>query len=149
MRIADICTSNPIHIAASASVRDAASLMRHRHVGALVVLGTANGDRAPVGILTDRDIVVSLVVEGVDPDTLQVSDVMTREVATCGEDQDLFDAIGTMRRNGVRRLPVLDAAGELTGMVSADDIYGAIGAHLSELGQALTREQVREMQTRI
>ncbi|KAF1722754.1 CBS domain-containing protein [Pseudoxanthomonas wuyuanensis] len=147
MRIADICTSNPIHIAAS--VRDAASLMRHRHVGALVVLGTANGDRAPVGILTDRDIVVSLVVEGVDPDTLQVSDVMTREVATCGEDQDLFDAIGTMRRNGVRRLPVLDAAGELTGMVSADDIYGAIGAHLSELGQALTREQVREMQTRI
>lgn len=145
MRIADICTHNPIHIAASASVRDAAGMMRHRHVGALIVLGAENGNRAPVGILTDRDIVVSVVVDGVDPDTLQVFDVMTRKVATCGEDQDLFDAIGTMRRNGVRRLPVLDAAGELSGMVSADDIYGAIGAHLSELGQALTREQVREM----
>jgi CBS domain-containing protein len=148
MRIADICTTQVAHIGPDASVREAAETMRKRHVGSLVVIEQPDGERVPIGIITDRDIVVAVVAANVDADTLFVADVMTRHLATCNEDQELFDAIGVMRLRGVRRLPVLDAKGGLAGLLSADDIYGALGSHLRELGHALTREQVREMEVR-
>jgi CBS domain-containing protein len=148
MRIADICTRNVIHIGALASVREAAEAMRRHHVGALVVVDQPNGERIPVGILTDRDIVVSVIAAGVDPAAVAVGDVMSRNPATCGEDEDVFDAIETMRERGVRRLPVLNAKGGLAGMLTVDDVHGVLSTHLSELGRALVREQVREMHTR-
>lgn len=148
MRILDICTHHVAHIAADASVRAAAETMRKRHVGSLVVVDQPNGERMPIGIVTDRDIVLSVVAAGVDAHRLTVADVMSRNLATCGENEELFDAIATMRLRGVRRLPVLGGKSQLVGMVSADDIYGALGSHLRELGQALTREQVREMERR-
>lgn len=149
MRIADICTRDVIQVGADASLREAAEVMRHRHVGALVVVEQPNGGQVPIGILTDRDIVLSVLAPGVDIDALKVADVMTANLATCRESDVLFDAIRTMRDHGVRRLPVLDSTGGLSGMVAADDIYSALGTHLQELSRALTREQVREMQSRI
>jgi CBS domain-containing protein len=148
MRISDICTRDAVHIRAAASVREAAEMMRSRHVGALVVVDQPNGERIPVGMVTDRDIVVSVVAAGVDPVSLAVGDVMTRLPATCGEDEDVFEAIETMCDRGVRRLPVVNAKGGLSGMLSTDDIFGALSAHARELSHALTREQVREMQLR-
>ncbi|MFA6986040.1 MAG: CBS domain-containing protein, partial [Arenimonas sp.] len=65
MRVADIQTDKVIHIVASASVREAAALMRKRHVGALVVTDQPDGERVPIGILTDRDIVVAVIAPGV------------------------------------------------------------------------------------
>lgn len=148
MRIADICTRDVIHVAADSSLREAAEVMRHRHVGAVVVVAQPGAQRVPVGILTDRDIVLSVLAPGVAIDALKVADVMTAEPVTCNERDLLFDAIKTMRDRGVRRLPVLDTAGALSGLVAADDIYSALGTHLQELSRALTREQVREMQSR-
>lgn len=148
MRISDICTSDVVHLGAEGSLREAAETMRARHVGALVVIDEPDGERIPIGIITDRDIVLAVIAPGVAIEAISVADVMTRDVATCSEDQELFDAIGTMRERGVRRLPVLNAAGGLVGMVAADDIYGALATHLRELSVALTREQVREMEQR-
>jgi CBS domain-containing protein len=148
MRIADICTHSVIHVDPDMSVRDAAQLMRKKHVGTLMVVEQPNGERIPVGIVTDRDIVISVIAADVDPDTLSVGDIMTRQLATCAASQEIFDAVQTMRARGVRRLPVLNRQGGLTGMLSADDIIAALGTHLSELAQALTREQVREMEAR-
>lgn len=149
MRIADICTRNAIHIDTGESVRDAAELMRQRHVGSLVAVAKSDGERVPVGMLTDRDIVVAIVALGIAPDTVTVGDTMTTPLASCTDEDDLFDAIATMRRRGVRRLPVTSrATGRLMGIVSADDIYGALGLHLRDLSSALTREQVHEMEAR-
>lgn len=148
MRIADICTRHVVDIGTDASVQQAAVRMRHHHVGTLVVCEKPNGERIPVGILTDRDLVVSVLAASVDPETVTVGDVMSRAPATCRESQDLFDAVQVMRAHGVRRLPVLNAAGGLGGLVSADDIVAALGTHLGELGHALTREQVQEMEAR-
>ena len=148
MRIADIHTRRVVHIGTGASVREAAELMRTRHVGALVVVDQPNGERIPVGMVTDRDIVLAVVAPGVNVEALTVGDVMTKPVVTCSEDQDLFAAIELMRERGVRRLPVLNAKGGLAGIVAADDIYNAIGTHMRELSLALAREQVHEMRIR-
>ena len=148
MRISDICTGHVVHCRPEASVRDAAEAMRRHHVGALVVVDEPNGERLPIGMLTDRDIVVAVVAAGVDPASLAVRDVMSGKLVTCSEQDELFDAIGLMRTHGVRRLPVLNPHGGLAGIVSADDIQAALGEHLQGLGRALTREQVREMQSR-
>lgn len=148
MRISDICTRNVVYIGATASVREAAEAMRKNHVGSLVVIDQPNGERIPIGVITDRDIVVAVVAPGVDPQALTVGDVMSRPPATCSEDEDVFDAIQTMRDRGVRRLPVLNPKGGLAGMLSTDDIYGALSTHAGELSHALTQEQVREMQAR-
>jgi CBS domain-containing protein len=148
MRIADVCTHLVVSTQATVSVREAAEAMRQHHVGALVVVEKPNGERIPVGIVTDRDIVVAVVATGGNPDKLTLGQIMSKPVATCTESEGLFAAILTMREHGVRRLPVLNAKGGLAGMVSADDIYGALGAQMVDLGEALAREETREMQER-
>lgn len=148
MRIADICTHHVIHVDAGLSVRAAAQLMRKKHVGTLVVVEQPDGERMPLGIVTDRDIVVAVVAAEVDADTLTVGDIMTSNLATCTGDQELFDAVQIMQANGVRRLPVLNRQGGLSGMLSADDIVAALGTYLTELAHALAREQVQEMENR-
>jgi CBS domain-containing protein len=149
MQIAEICTHRVISVEADLSVHEAAELMRKQHVGSLVVTERPNGERVPIGFLTDRDIVLAVVAVGIDTDALTVSDIMTHQLATCAESEDIFDAIETMRSHAVRRLPVLNDKGGLAGMVSADDIYGALSMHMHVLTEALRREQVHEMQTRV
>jgi len=149
MRIDDICTRRVVNTDANISVHQAAEMMRKHHVGSLVVTEQPNGERIPIGFITDRDIVLAVVAVGISTDALMVSDIMSRNVATCTENEDIFDAIETMRARGVRRLPVLNSVGGLTGMVAADDIYGALGTHMRELSEALTREQAHEMKARI
>ena len=148
MRIADVCTHRVVSTQATVSVREAAEAMRQHHVGALVVVEKPNGERIPVGIVTDRDIVVAVVATGGNADKLTLGEIISKPVATCTESEGLFAAILTMREHGVRRLPVLNAKGGLAGMVSADDIYGALGAQMVDLGEALAREETREMQER-
>jgi CBS domain-containing protein len=149
MFVTDICTRDVIHIRPEATVRQAAQLMRRAHVGALVVVEQPNGKCFPVGMLTDRDIAVAVVAPGVDADVITVGDVMTPEVIGCAARDDVFDALQQMRSRGVRRLPVLDEVGALCGLLSADDVIGAIATHLFDLSAALRREQVNEMRARV
>lgn len=149
MRASDICTHKVISIDAHASVVDAAKRMREGHVGALVVTEQPNGERIPVGILTDRDIVMSVIAEGVAPTALRVSDIMTSPVLTCTEEQHLYEVVAMMRSKAVRRLPVVNVHGGLAGLVTADDVYSALGLLLREMNAALTQEQVHERFARI
>ena len=148
MRITDICTRQVISTEAGVSIRHAAEMMRKHHVGALVVTQPPNGERIPIGFLTDRDIVVAVVAVGIDTEALTVGNIMSPDLAACTEGESLFDAIQTMRIRSVRRLPVLNQKGGLAGMLSADDIYSALGAHMRELSAALIHEQVHEMESR-
>jgi CBS domain-containing protein len=148
MRVHEICTHQVVSVSPAASVTEAAGLMRKRHVGMLVVVEQPNGERIPVGVLTDRDIVVSVVAPEAPCTQLRVDDVMTREPVTCSEDEQMLDAVARMRAYGVRRLPVLNLKGGLCGLLSLDDIYGALGVYLEEMTRALTRGQVREMEQR-
>lgn len=149
MRIADTCNRTVVHALATTSVRVAARLMRKHHVGALVVVQQPNGERLPLGVVTDRDIVISVIAAGADLDTLTVGDIMTQPVVSCVESQDVFDAIELMRAHGVRRLPVTNAKGGLCGIIAADDLFAVLGKHFTALSAALVREQVRELETRV
>ncbi len=148
MRISDNCSRHVVCADASDTIRDAARSMRHHHVGCLVVVRNEESGRIPCGIITDRDIVLSIVAADVDADSLTVGDVMSGEVAVCHLEETLLDAISIMRRHGVRRLPVLDTRGTLAGIITVDDVYGALGDHLRLLSDALSREQSEEIRVR-
>jgi CBS domain-containing protein len=148
MRVAEICTRSVVCVPLPSTVRDAAEIMRERHVGSVVVVDRCDAGQEPVGILTDRDIVISVVAPGVLPEVMTVCDVMSRPLYTCDENEDLLTAIRTMREKGVRRLVVTNRVGGLVGILSVDDAYHALGTQLRELDRAVEREQIREVALR-
>ena len=146
MKVRDFCTREPVLIAPQASLRAAALEMRNRHVGALLVVDEA---RRPVGILTDRDIVVAAIaVPGARPEGIRVVDAMSRRLAVAKADDGVFEAVETMGARGVRRLPVVDAQGVLIGILAADDVHRMIGAELAKLAEALRKGSERELAER-
>lgn len=129
-------------------VDGAARLMRENHVGCLVVVDEAGGARTVLGLLTDRDIVTTVVAPGLDPATLRVEDVMSTDLVTAREDDSLLDLMRTMRQKGVRRVPVVGAQGVLVGLVALDDVLGALSLELSLLVGAIDSEGQRERRLR-
>lgn len=117
----------------------AAKVMRQRHVGYLIVTepDLASGDERPVGVLTDRDIVVTVVAPGENPQSLRVGDVMTRQPVTVNESESVATALREMRRIGVRRLPIIGARGELRGILSLDDILDSLAGVFDEVAGAM------------
>jgi len=148
MTISLVCNHNVATIAASASVVDAAVQMREEHVGTLIVTERRGSTQAPVGILTDRDIIVSVVAKRVAPDNVTVGDAMTRELLTVREDDDVEFALREMRRYGVRRAPVVGKRDELVGVVSLDDVIQHVANQLGRLADAIRIEQEAEVRTR-
>src|SRR5689334_8146145 len=109
MRVAEICTRDPVTVRKSERLTEAAKRMREAHVGDLVVVETYGPRVVPVGILTDRDIVIEVVARVPDRMTsLEVGDVIGDDVLTVCEDEDLTFALERMRKFSVRRIPVVD-----------------------------------------
>lgn len=134
--IGEVCTKPAVTVSPQASVRDAARLMRQKKVGAVVVVNASR----PVGILTDRDIAVSVVANGHDPATLPVRDVMHRAPAVIREDKGILDAARMFGARGIRRLPVVDRRGRLTGIIALDDLLMLFGSEMAHVATALSRE---------
>lgn len=132
MIVSEICRRNPVTIGAHEELDSAAKLMRERHIGYLIVVEPYPPHAAPrpIGVLTDRDIVVGVLAKGTDARLLKVGDVMTRHPATVSEDASLNSAIAEMRRLGVRRVPVVDTVGELVGVLSLDEVLDAVAQQL-------------------
>ena len=147
MPIGAICNREVVFVFRNDSVREAAALMRAHHVGDLVVVDEL-AQRKPVGIVTDRDIVISVVAQGLDPVALSVGEIMRPELITAPEEQGVFESIQHMRQKGVRRLPVVGKRGQLVGIVSIDDLIALFADELGELAKLITREQAVEMKTR-
>lgn len=144
----DLCTRQVVVAPPSLSVDEAARLMRERHVGCLVVVEQGDGGRLPVGVLTDRDIVLAVVAKDADAKTLRVGDVMTATVASVRESDTLYDVLSTMRSRGVRRVPVTGAHGVLAGILTLDDVLNALAGQLQALGMVVGREVRQELNVR-
>lgn len=142
MNVRSLCNTNVVTVRETDELGTAAKLMRDRHVGYLVVVDPMplGGWSKPVGVLTDRDIVVAVLGQGVDPGSLTVRDVMTRGPVVVNEDRSLGFALGEMRRIGVRRMPIVGAAGELIGVLSLDDVVSCLVKELSEVSGSIRKE---------
>lgn len=116
----------------------AAQLMRDARVGAVVVVE----EGVPLGVVTDRDLVLRLIAEGRDPAEVELRAIMSRHPAFVSKERSLDDAIRTMREMGVRRLPIVDEHGRVVGMLSLDDVLMVLAAQLGFLGEAVRNELV-------
>jgi CBS domain-containing protein len=125
----------------------AAQLMRKHHVGALVVVDAAEKNR-PVGILTDRDLVLSLMAEGLDPELFTAGDIMSVEPILAGPDMDAMDAVELMRSNQLRRLVIVDEAGRLVGIATMEDVLALLTRELTSLTAAVVGSRDREFEHR-
>ena len=111
MPVGEICTREVVIVKRNDSVLEAAKLMRQHHVGDVVVIEERGGVRVPVGIVTDRDLVVEIMAPQLDPAVITVGDIMEQELVTVKESTGLFEAIQYMRSKTVRRLPIVDENG--------------------------------------
>lgn len=148
MAIGEICNREVVFARPNESVLSAAILMREHHVGTLVVVEESAGKRVPTGIITDRDIAVGVVALGLDPDATLVGAVMSPELIRAREDAGVAETVALMRQKGLRRLPVVDAAGSLVGLVAADDLLELLAEEISGLASIVAREQRRETEQR-
>ena len=148
MTIASYCQREVVTVSATVSVIDAARLMRDRHVGCVIATVDGAADGVPVGVLTDRDIVVAVLALNLDPEEVSVGDVMSPGPHTVGIGDARSEALEIMRAKGVRRLPVVDTEGHLVGIVSADDLLGLVADEVSSLARLVSREQRREREVR-
>lgn len=150
MTVGDICTRHVITARPADSVLDVARLMRDKHVGDVVVVGDGLAITRPIGMLTDRDIVVGIVATTPDRlEALRVGDVMTSDVITVGETDPIETAVVAMRSGGVRRLPVVNTHGLLRGILTFDDIIEVMSEELNDLAMVAAREQHRERNARL
>lgn len=141
--VGQICQRDVVTVRESDDLIAAAKRMRDGHVGYLIVVEQDVGMRAvrPVGVLTDRDIVVAVIAKDVDPGALKVGDVMTREPLVVRDDDSVTAALQQMRRIGVRRMPVVGVHGELYGVVSIDDVLETLAAELDAIAGSIRHEQ--------
>src|SRR3989304_5773985 len=120
MPIGEICNREVVIVQRDTTVEEAARLMREHHVGALVVVEEVSGKRKPVGLVTDRDLVVEVLATQLDAAVITVGDIMLAELGTVPESSGVFETIQFMRAKAVRRLPVVDGQGVLIGIGGLD-----------------------------
>jgi len=146
--IGRMCIRDVVTVSADTAVAQAAALMRKNHIGAVVMAESRGSGKVPVGILTDRDIVVEVVAPGLDPNTITVGEIVQRRVATIAGDASCAQVAREMSNSGVRRLPVVNSDGTLRGIVSLDDVLLELVAPLLAVGDLAGRERRLEEHTR-
>jgi CBS domain-containing protein len=149
MSISEFCNREVVFATREMSLPEAARLMREYHVGALVVVDEVNGKRVPVGIVTDRDIVIEVISQSLDLDDFSVGDIMGPQLVSVQEKDGVFETIRLMRTKGIRRIPVVNQEGGLVGIISAEDILDLLAEEMAELARVAPREQEREAKTRV
>lgn len=149
MPISEFCNREVVFATRKTSIPEAAQLMRQCHVGDLVVVDEVAGKRVPVGIVTDRDIVIEIIAKSLDIEEFSVGDIMGPQLVSVQDDEGVFETIRLMRTKGIRRIPVVNREGGLEGIVSADDILDLLAEEMAELAKVAPREQVREAKTRV
>ena len=148
MSIREYCNREVVIVEKTESLRKAVELMRSYHVGDVIVVEKRNGVTEPIGILTDRDIVIEILAEDVDFEKVNIGDVMSYELATIDENTELMEAIKLMRNRGVRRAPVVDAEGSLVGIFTVDDVLALIAEQLVDIAGLISKEQSKETKLR-
>lgn len=148
MTIGTIYTRETVTARKDDTIVTVAQLMRRHHVGDIVIVKEGEGENVPIGIVTDRDLVVEVLAQELSPDAVTVGDIMSYELVTALDSDGIWTTLQKMRIKGVRRMPVVNQRGGLVGVVSLDDVLGLLSEELSGLTKIVGREQERERSTR-
>jgi CBS domain-containing protein len=148
MSIGVLCNREVIVTGPDTSAEEAAQLMRTHHVGDVVVVEQRGGERRPIGLITDRDLVVEVMAQRVDPTAVTVKELMTRDLETVLDGTDFWDALSHMRACGVRRIPVVNSRGGLEGIFTLDDALELIAEGLVDLVKVAGKQIARERRVR-
>jgi CBS domain-containing protein len=148
MTIGAICNHEVITVQREATVLHAAMLMREYHVGDVVVIENQKNKVIPIGIVTDRDLVVEVVATELDCKVITVGDIMVTNLATTKDSLGVLESIQLMTSKGVRRLPVVDDSGSLMGIVTLDDLLLLLAKEFGSLSKLVAREQKNEVTRR-
>jgi len=148
MLLKEVCTASVVSCGPQTTVLQAASLMRHRHVGDLVVVDDPQDQGVPLGIVTDRDIVIEVLGNGLDPAKTTVGSLMRKPVVIANESEDTTQVIQRMQANGVRRLPVVAHEGEVVGIITLNDLLRLFVADANSLLGVMTKGQINEQHSR-
>jgi CBS domain-containing protein len=144
MPVGEICNRDVIIVRREDTILAAAKLMRQNHVGDVVVVDEKDGSRLPVGIVTDRDLVVEIMATELDQKVITAGDIMIEELVTVKENLGVFEAIQYMRANAIRRLPVVDERGALVGILALDDLLQLLSEELVAIARLITSQQQKE-----
>ena len=148
MTVREFCTREIVIATRQAGVVEAAKLMRRHHVGDIVVVDAGDEGNIPVGILTDRDLVVELVAAEVSFESLAVEDIMAHDLLVVREDDGIWETLQRMKAKGVRRVPVVNDKGFLEGLLSIDDVLELLAEEMSILSKIPERGQIIEKKCR-
>ena len=148
MTIGAICNREVITVQRDATVLHAAMLMRQYHVGDVVVIENRKDITVPIGIVTDRDVVIEVVATELDTAVITVGDIMVASLAVVKDSVGVLEAIQLMTGKGVRRLPVVDDGGSLMGIVTLDDLLLLLAKEFGALSKLVAREQKNEASKR-
>jgi len=148
MKVGNVCSRLVIDVDQDEVVQRAAELMRKYHVGYLVVTESGDVDKVPIGVVTDRDIVVEVVAKAAAPDQLTVADIMTELPLVASENDEASDALDTMRSKGVRRVPVVDAKRSLIGVLAIDDLLQWVAADIGNMASIVGTQRHQESKLR-
>ena len=148
MLLRDLCTPDVVSCAAESSALHAARLMRQHHVGDVVIVEDGDSDPSPIGMVTDRDIVIEVLGKELDPARVTLRQIMRTPAVIASTSEDIAQAVERMKAHGVRRIPVVDETCRLAGILSLDDLLKRLAADAATLADVVAREQDREHRSR-
>ena len=144
MTVGKYCERELEPLSRDASLQEAALMMRSHHVGEVIVVDKLDGKNIPVGVVTDRDLVIEIMALAVDVEQISVGNIMSLELITVRHDYSLSDTLDIMQRHGVRRLPVVDNSGALLGIINIEVTLKVLCQDLSKMLTLFNNERDNE-----
>ena len=148
MSVGNYCERELALLTRDASLQDAAMMMRNHHVGEVIVVDKPDGRNMPVGVVTDRDLVIEIMALDVDVEQINVGHIMSLELVTVPEEHSLSDTLDIMQQHGVRRLPVVDSNGMLSGLIDMEIILKVLCQDLGKMLALINTERTIEKSLR-
>ncbi|MBE9546543.1 MAG: CBS domain-containing protein [Proteobacteria bacterium] len=148
MSVDNFCNREVVITSKDTSIVEVAQLMRQHHVGDIVVVDSSGDQPVPIGIVTDRDIVIELVAGEVALDSITAGDMMSYDLATAKEQDGIWDTLQYMCSKGIKRMPVVNEQGGLEGILTANDLLELFAEELTLLARITTGGLTREKKAR-
>lgn len=148
MSVGEVCNREVVVVGQQADAAEAARLMREFHVGDVVVVKRQGERNIPLGIVTDRDLVMEVLAQGVDAGSVYVKDFMSQPLETVSDREDILETLHRMRSKGLRRMPVVDGNGALEGILTVDDILDLLSEELMDVVALSALQRQKERRSR-